>query len=134
MNLILYANGSNGAGERLQHMVELMAPQEQVETFITVDGLDRKLRQPAHGVAIAVLLTTSKKELLELYSLKDLLNDVKIILILPDSESETLTIAHKLLPRFTSYLDSDFKDVGAVLQKMVESMKSKYFFLDHIVA
>lgn len=134
MNLVLYANSKNGAGERLQEVIELMAPQEQVETFITVDGLDRKLRQPVHGVGIAVLLATSKKELLELYSLKDLLNDVKIILILPDSESETTTLAHKLWPRFTSYLDSDFKDVGAVLRKMIEHMKSKYFFLDHIVA
>lgn len=124
MNLILYTNSSNGKGKRLRQMIESTAPKEQVETFMTVNALGRKLRQPVHGVAIAVLLVESRQELLELISLKDLFKDIRIILILPDSKSETITIGHKLGPRFISYDYGNYQDVGMVLQKMVAYLKS----------
>jgi hypothetical protein len=127
MNLVLYANAKNGSGIRLQRVIESTVPEEQVKTFITVDGLVHMLRQSAHGVSIAVLSAASRQELLELYSLKDLFKDIRIILILPDSESETMTIGHKLGPRFISYIDGNYNDVSMVLRKMVAYMKSNYF-------
>jgi len=119
MDLVIYANAENGAGERLRRAIELRVPIEQVTTFMTIDSLERKLRQPAHGLTIAVLLAASRQDLLELYAIKDLLDDIKIILILPDSESETTALGHKLSPRFISYISGNFDDVGAVLRKMV---------------
>ena len=105
-------------------MLESMAPEEQVESCMTLECLERKLRQPAHGLTIAVLLAASRQDLLELHAIKDLLDDIRIILILPDSESETTTLGHKLSPRFISYINGNFDDVGAVLRKMVAYMKS----------
>lgn len=127
MNLAIYANAKNDTAERLRRVIELMVPVEQVTTFMTIDSLERKLRQPVHGLAIAVLLAASRQDLLELHAIKDLLDDIRIILILPDSESETTTLGHKLIPRFISYINGNFDDVGAVLRKMVAYMKSNYF-------
>ena len=126
MNLALYANTENGTGEQLQRMVESKVPEAQVESCMTLECLDRKLRQPANRVSIAVLLAASRQELLELYAIKDLFRDIRIILILPDSKSETITLGHKLAPRFISYNNSNYNDVGAVLRKMVAYMKSNY--------
>jgi len=126
MDLVIYANAENGAGERLRRAIELRVPVEQVTTFMTINSLERKLRQPAHGLTIAVLLAASRQDLLELYAIKDLLDDIKIILILPDSESETTALGHKLSPRFISYISGNFDDVGAVLRKMVAYMKSNF--------
>jgi len=44
---------------------------------------------------------------------------MRIILILPDEDNETITMGHTLFPRFSTYADSDFKDVAAVLKKMI---------------
>ena len=126
MNLVIYANAKNGAGERLRRAIESMVPVEQVTTFMTIDSLERQLRQPAHGLTIAVLLAASRQDLVELYAIKDLLDDIRIILILPDGESETTALGHKLSPRFISYIHGNFDDVGAVLRKMVAYMKSNY--------
>ncbi len=54
-----------------------------------------------------------------MYSMKDLIGDIRIILILPDTEGDTISLGHKLYPRFASYADGNFKDVAAVLEKML---------------
>jgi hypothetical protein len=126
MNLALYANTENGTGEQLQRVLESTVPEAQVESCMTLECLDSKLKQPANRVSIAVLLAASRQELSELYAIKDLFRDIRIILILPDSKSETITLGHKLAPRFISYNNGNYNDVGAVLRKMVAYMKSNY--------
>ena len=71
---------------------------------------------------MAVLLAASKGQLSELLSLRELLNDVRIILILPDRGRETISQGHLLRPRFLSYADGDLTDVIAVLSKMLERL------------
>jgi hypothetical protein len=44
---------------------------------------------------------------------------VKLILIVPDQDDETLTNAHKLRPRFLSFSKNDFSDAASVLAKMI---------------
>ncbi len=124
MNLILYANGLNGAGERLQNAIESIVPENQTEIYRTTISLYQRLRKPTFGVAVAVLLATTRKELLEIHSMKDLFWDIRIILILPDSEGFTVSMGYKLFPRFISYADGDFMDVAAVLNKMLENSLS----------
>ncbi len=124
MKLVLYANRTDGAGERLHKIIEALVPEEQTEIYQTIHSLSRRLRRPKCDVAIAVILTTTKDELLEISSLKDLLGDIRVILILPDMEDETIAIGHKLRPRFLSYADGDFKDIGAVLCKILDYMQS----------
>jgi hypothetical protein len=59
MNLILYANGSNGAGERLQNAIESIVPEDQTEIYRTTISLYQRLRKPKFDVAVAVLLATT---------------------------------------------------------------------------
>ena len=72
-----------------------------------------------NGLNIAVLEANSMDELKDLVSLHDLFLDIRIILILPDRERETISNAHKLRPRFLAYADSDFESVKVVLKKML---------------
>ena len=62
---------------------------------------------------------------MRIYALKDLFDGIRKIIILPDGEQVTISLAHKLYPRFLSYIDSDFSDVAAVLKKMATSANSK---------
>lgn len=125
MNLILYQTTNNGPGERLLKVINTLVPEKQKEIYTTINSLAFRLRQTRYDLALAVLLTTSRKELLDILSLRDLLLDVRIILILPDREYDTVLKGHTLYPRFLSYADSDFKDVAAVLGKMLNLMRIK---------
>ncbi len=121
MNLLLYKNARNGAGEHLQNVIEPLVPEKKVEIYTTIDSLYQRLRKPTFDVGVAVLLATTRKELLEIHSMKDLFRDIRIILILPDTEGDTVSMGFKLFPRFVSYADGDFKDVAAVLEKMLRN-------------
>ena len=70
-------------------------------------------------------MAANKKQLSDLLLIKEELRNLKIILILPDSKSDTISGGHELYPRFVSYIDSDFKEVGAVLEKMIKNKHSE---------
>jgi len=122
MTLLIYTTKMGGAGERLLQTVDTVVSGENVKIYWTIDGLSRRLRQPRKDVNLAILLASFKQDLVDLLSIRDLLSDMKIILILPDSDPETVAKGHMLRPRFLTYCDSDFVDVAAVLSLMVRNL------------
>lgn len=118
MNLLFYSRETNGAAGRLQRVIETVVPQEKREIFRTMVSLLRRLRRPRHDVGIVILFAASREDLMEFLYIRDLLNGVRIILVLPDGEEETVAKAHILRPRFLTYADSDFLEVVAVLGKI----------------
>ena len=100
-------------------MIEDVVPSEDTEIYGSVDKLAQRLRRPSYHIGIAVLLISGREELWDVLSIRHLLDNVKVILILPDRKNETIELGHKLRPRFLSYADSDLKDVAAVLKKML---------------
>ena len=119
--VILFSTSKRKSGIRLQRIVETVVSKKNVTIYRTIDALSGGLRQPRNDVSVALLLASSKMDLHELVSLRDLLWDIKIILILPDSDPETIAKGHILRPRFLSYCDSNFQDVAAVLIQMIKN-------------
>src|SRR5271157_676469 len=117
MNVLLYSTGE--AGERLQEMVRNLVPKDKLEIYRTFDGFSERLRKPMDDIPVAVILAAGEDDLLTVLSISHLLYDVRFILILPDRDDPTVAIGHSLRPRFLSYTDSDFREVMAVLSKMI---------------
>ncbi len=92
---------------------------KHIENYHTLKNFSIRLRQFWKEPTIAVIYATNRRELSKILAIQNLLFDIHIILILPDTKNETITNGHKLHPRFLSYVDSDFKDVTAVLKKMI---------------
>jgi hypothetical protein len=124
MKVLYYGTTNNGAGKRLQKVIESVVPIEDTEVYRDVEELGRRLRLPTCDVSISVFLTKSKAELFDLILMKKLLLDMRILLVLPDGDNETITMGHTLFPRFLTYMDSDFKDVEAVLKKIIQKEHS----------
>ena len=124
MNLICYAKPNSCAGKRLQKVISAIVPREQIELFRSIDSLSRRLCVATYNLNVAVLLASSRKDLSEILSIRDLFRDIRIILILPDRDRDTISQGHKLYPRFLSYVDDNFADVAAVLEKMLRITES----------
>ena len=118
-DIILYSMFIEGTGGQLRKMIEHVVPNENTEMYSTIDTLGKRLRRPSYNIAVAVLLISSREELRDVLSIRHLFDNIKIVLILPDRKNETIVIWHKLRPRFLSYTDGDFKDIAAVLKKML---------------
>ena len=110
LNILLYLDEKEGAGARVLRVIESLLPENGLEICRTIKGVADKLRQPFNNFFISVLLVAQREELNDLVAIRDLLFETNIILILPDSEYDTTSIGHKLYPRYSSYVDSDFLD------------------------
>jgi len=119
--IILFSPSQRKSGERLQRIAETVVSEKNVIIYRTIDALSEGLRQPRNDVSVALLLASSRMDLYKLVSLRDLLWDIRIILILPDGDPETIAKGHILRPRFLSYCDSNFQDVAAVLSQMIKN-------------
>ena len=118
MELLIYSTKNKGAGERLLSVMRLLLPEKKYELCRSIEELSQRLRQPIFNPTIAILLALSRKELQGILSIRHLLEDTKIILIVPDTNPDTVAKGHTLRPRYLTNCESDFVDVAAVLKRM----------------
>ncbi len=121
MHLFFYATETNGAGQLLWNLHQDLAPEHGGEFFRKIVDLAQKLRSPRDYLTIAVLLASTQEELLDILYIRDLLEGVRIILILPDRNRDTIMTGHTLLPRFITCVNSNVSWVNAVLNKMLSN-------------
>lgn len=119
MRILYYRTARNSISERLQKTIEDAVPDRQIGIAMSVNNILDGIPYLAYGKGIAILLTTSRKEIEHLLTIKEQLRDIRIILILPNQDAQTVARGHKLHPRYISYTCSDFKDVSSVLRNMV---------------
>lgn len=119
MHLVTYWNENKGCGKRLFSAIKDVVPANSLYVYHRIGDLSREIHRIPWGASIAVLLASNKNELSEIIALKGLFQERRIILILPDRKKESISKGHALFPRFLSYADSDFRDVRAVLNKMI---------------
>jgi hypothetical protein len=117
--VILYARLMEGAGEKLFDLIQRIAPAQDTEIYDSIDQFSQRLRQPTGELTVAVIIANSKEDLLNLLFIRNLLQDIRIILVLPDREKDTIEKGHRLYPRFVSYLDSNLEEVAAVLNNVL---------------
>ncbi|MFO7715048.1 hypothetical protein [Desulfosarcina sp.] len=118
MNLLVYASQKK-QHQRLLQALNGCDHRCALETFMTLRSLGQRLRRNCGGETWLVLVTQSPPELARLSALSDLILNTRSILVLPDHRRESAILGHTLYPRFISYLDSDFSDVGSVLETVL---------------
>ena len=119
MRVVCYLADSEDPGQRLRELLGAALPRDRVLLCQTLEELTRCLLQPAQDLSAAVLLAHNREQLNALLTLRNLLRDIRVILILPDREASTVAQGHTLRPRLLTYADADFTPVvGAVLQKI----------------
>ncbi len=120
MRLLFFCEDTKGAGKEIQKMIEAQVRKEDMEIYRTIRDLSQRLHQPRGTINIVVLLAANGKSLAELLLLAELLNDIPMILVLPDRQADTISKGHQFHPRFTCYLDNGFSDAALVLAKMIK--------------
>lgn len=124
MNVLYYSSSLTGIGKRFLRIVFSHVPQDRIEMCHSLATLEERLHQPLGGMTIAIFHITSRGELEALITRRDLLEDFRIIMILPDNEEITTAMGHILRPRFVVYSDSDLPDASVILGKMLLGQKA----------
>ncbi len=119
MSVIVYLPDAENAGDRLLEAIKTTTP-KQIEIYHSLADLAARFQKPCPDTRITVLLAATVKHLQDIIRLRDYLLEMRLILVLPDGDHETIAQAHSLRPRFLTWMTNDFADVGVVLKRMVE--------------
>lgn len=104
-----------GIGARLKTLV----PEGGVEVYRSIEELVHGLHRFYDRDTIVILRAGDREELLRIVSLRNLLQGLRVIILLPDREEETISLAHRLRPRFLGNSEDDLSDTLSVLRKML---------------
>lgn len=125
MNVIFYNPLREEQTEVNRELIEHTALAVHTEVFADMEHLTERLRRPSGFLTIAVLYAPRTKDLEALLRIKELIQEVYGVLILPDRKENTISKGHLLRPRFLTYMDADQGDVGLVLTKMIETYSKR---------
>lgn len=118
MNVFLYSSKIEGKGKEIQRVMEEVFADQKLNVLRSVENVSQKLQEPWEEKPIVILLAQKKDELLDFFSIRDQLHDVRLILVLPDAEEGTISLAHRLRPNYLTYVHRDSEELKAVLEKM----------------
>jgi hypothetical protein len=97
-------------------------PEGTLETYRSARSIEERLRQPKDDLTIVVLLPGTPEDFLDLLTISDLLSRIRTIIVLPDTKAETIAIAHRLRPRYLTYIDGNLSGLSTVVEKMAEGI------------
>jgi len=129
MQLLFYSSGDDQDKKRLEAAVHKVIPESKIELFKRLDDLRERLRRPVEPDSIAVLSASNREELQQMQGLRRLLIEIYVVLVIPDRKKSTIELAHLLLPRFLSRVNSNFTDLKIVLDKMYMNSQNSQFAL-----
>lgn len=121
--ILFFPDSCRDAGDRLVTKLLPAIPGRDLVVFQNFQDISRLLRHLENKPRVAVLAAGNRQELDELSSLRPLLRDTQIILMLPDEEVETLSRAHRWRPRFLTYFKGNFTTTGiiSILKKILSN-------------
>ncbi len=125
MRALLYHKDSSTGINHLKVKIETLFSPDKIEIHHGFQSLSSRLRQPKNDLDILVLVVKDMLDLVDLLTLRDVLGDYRIILVLPDHHKKTLMMSHKFFPRFITYKDSGSTDILLVLKNMIEFNNKK---------
>jgi hypothetical protein len=67
---------------------------------------------------IVVVLAPTRDDLDSLLEVHELFENTRLILVLADTDAETIALGHRMQPRFIGYLANGFTEIAAVVRKM----------------
>ena len=124
MKCIFYEKKSGIIAGQIIGLLKASAVENKTELYHTIKTLSQRLTRPIDGLAIMVLIAGDRKDLLNILAIQKLFGLIRIIIILPDREDESVKIGYKLQPRFLTYVNGDISEVHAVLRKLLELSES----------
>jgi len=119
VKILFYSSKRQAPGVSIGASLRTLVPDERVETYTSIEELANRLLHLVDHDAIVILQAGDRQELLRILSLRDVLQGVRVILLVPDREEETISLAHRLRPRFLANSESGFSDTMSVVQKML---------------
>ncbi len=120
MKCIFYEKQSGIIAKKIIGLMNALAVENKTELYHTIKKLSARLSRPVEEKSVVLLIAADRLDLLAVLPMRNLLDDIHVIIILPDREDESVSIGYKLNPSFLTYVNDDLSEVHAILKKLLE--------------
>lgn len=119
---LFYSAQKNRSVDALESLIAGHLPPHNVSYCNALDALEKRLRRPRRNLKIVLLCVFDAIEMAKLAELRYLLMDLRLLLVLPRRDDNTVAWAHQFGPRFIAYADTGLDQISAVLEKMINTI------------
>lgn len=124
VQVVLYVSAeAEGPGRQLQEVLQNDLPEIQVEIFSGFEELVTGLKRPETEPLVVVLVIADRTELEEFLPLRPVLEDTRVILVLPEDTEETRSLADRLNPLFVKSPEDDFVEVATIIDEFLRERR-----------
>ncbi len=88
------------------------------ELFYSLDELTERLRSPISDDIIALFVISDRQSLSDLLTIRPLLRNIRILLVLREQDEDCISAGHHLYPRYLTTISDDVEEIALVLNKM----------------
>ena len=120
MKCLFYEKKGGIIADQIIGLLKASVMENTIEMYHSIKALSQRLTKPVDGLAIMVLIARDRKDLLNIRAIQKLFGLMRIIIILPDCEAESVKIGHRLQPRFLTCVNGDVTEVHKVICKLLE--------------
>ena len=113
MKVFVFATHLNDIVE----IVKARFPEDRIELCATVGGIARGLSGSRDGRTIAVLLPADEEELIDIYSIRNSLGRVPVLLVLPNRDEFVEAMGYRLKARIVCYRESNIAEALSALKR-----------------
>ena len=111
-------------GDRLRDILEGSAPEEGLEVLTDVGAFVQRLREPLANVELVVLVAPTSGHVHAWSSLADMLDGLRVVLVVGEAEATALGEAHRLHPRVVVSGADGMEQLPAILERMIQKRAS----------
>jgi hypothetical protein len=122
VRFIFFSTQKGKKHEEILGFAERLFLPSEISIHSKAKEFSKAVVEPGFDQRIILILAASSSDLARILPFRDLLVNRPVILILPNSETDTMNRALSLYPRYIDYVRNDLKDVFLVLKKMVKKI------------
>lgn len=122
MHIVVYTHPDGHAFHRLNQALASVDLDRPPAVHSDVDQFCACFRSVSSRPDVVIIMPERSEELDALAEIRDLFEDRRTVVILPERESGTVSKGHRFHPRFITFDDGDFTEVAAVLQHFKRSL------------
>ena len=116
MKVLILGNSPQDKKHKLEQQVQKHLPGVDIRCVTSVNDIVEALCRPMHGVSVVTAFIDDDDELEELLRYKNIMESVRLILVLRDTKAWTAAL--QLRPSYITDWGSDMRGVCGVLERI----------------
>ena len=121
MNVLFYMRTPGSREDDLLSAVAPFVSRGSLEVFADLHDFAGRIRKPKEAPSVALIWNPSKEDLRAILPLQDYLRGVRVLLVLPDQEEDTIALAHRIRPAYITYIDDGTSGIVSVLKRLTRN-------------